>query len=285
MVDGRTLEHQMAKGGYKLYTPCKGNGTISHALAFNVAWVAHNLMGQDHAALRSTFTAVHRTRVNMGSLRLSAAYIAFLSVGLLTSCSYRLVRLEYVDGRKAWGRFYKDEGKRQDHQVRSIFKHEYKAKISPRYLDAITTDTVAGIRWFQYDTVRLFILENAAKHEALFRTGILSPRTFWCARGDTCMIPDKTCGWTYENGEPVIRDTHGWSGHTLLIEEIRDMDQPKGGPTSRRFLLYSRLPCAYGGRTVHLIEVTNPNAHRSTSLEDFIEGAALSFFAYAWSEV
>lgn len=229
--------------------------------------------------------SLRRIIANMGSLQLRAAYITFLSVGLLTSCSYRLVRLDADSGKKTWVRFYKDEGKRQEHQVRSIFKHEYNAKISPRYLDAITTDTVAGIRWFQYDTVRLFILENAAKHEALFRTGILSPRTFWCARGDTCMIPDKTCGWTYENGEPVIPDTYGWRGHALLIEEIRIMDELKGNHDSRRFLLYSRLPCAYGGRTVHLIEVTNPNAHRSTSLEDFIEGASLSLFAYAWSEV
>ncbi|MBX2978101.1 MAG: hypothetical protein KF905_02305 [Flavobacteriales bacterium] len=221
----------------------------------------------------------------MGSIPLRAAYIAFLSVGLLMSCSYRLVRLEADSGKKTWVRFYKDEIKRQEHQVRSIFKYEYMAKKHPRYLDAIHSDTVAGVRWFQYDSIRLFILDKATEHDALFQTGILFPRTFWCLRNDTCTIPDKTCGWSYENGEPVIPDTYGWRGHALLIDEIRIMDQPKGHHDSRRFLLYSRLPCAYGGRTAHVIEVTNPNAHRSTPLDTFIEGAYLSFFAYAWMEV
>jgi hypothetical protein len=220
----------------------------------------------------------------MGSLRLSAAYIAFLSVGLLMSCSYQLGRVEAEGGNKTLVRFYKDAGKRQEHQVRSIFKHEYKAKIYPRYAGAITSGSAIGLKFHEYDTLRVNLAPQAYVLDGLFRTGVLSSSNFLCMLDGKCTAPNYPHLWTEDHGGQGPKDI-GWAGPLWEVVDAQLLDRTGAKANQRRFLIYVTKYEPGATRSAWVFEIINPSADRSTPLEAFFDGAYLSYFAYAWSEV
>ena len=230
---------------------------------------------------------LHSLRQNiatMGSHQLRSAYIAILSVGLLMSCSYRLVRLEADNGKKTWVRFYKDADKRQEHQVRSIFKHEYKAKIYPRYVGAIRSGHAVGVKFHEYDTLRVNLAPRAYVLDGLFRTGVLSSSNFLCLAHGQCSTQNCSHSWTEAPGGQGPKDI-GWAGPLWEVVDAQILDRTGAKGTQRRFLIHVTKYEPNPNRSAWVFEITNPGAGRTTPLEAFFDGAHLSFFTYAWTEV
>lgn len=209
--------------------------------------------------------------------------IACIALSML-GCSYRLVRVTDSEGGHHWSRFYADPQKRQAYQTRMIFKYQYSPIGQAKRYKPTGHDTIAGCSYYQFDTTRLYIEASLELYRPLFESGIISTRTFYCLKDDSCHVPDKSHAWNLSTGVPYVPGILGWKGHAVLISKIEQVVTPRTKMNARRFLLFTH-DSFQNGFTVYVLELTNPEADKLTDLTTFCKGAELSFFKYAWTEI
>lgn len=191
-----------------------------------------------------------------------------------------------TEGRNHWVRFYKDTEKGSAHYARLSWKHGY----SPRSYSkdppspTTTSDTSPGYRYFTYDTTRIYVNDSLNEYMPLFESGVLSIRTFYCPIQDTCRVPDMSCDWRLETGEPLISGLLGWKGQTTIVHRIEELSVPGTRKKSRRFRLFASIPCQYG-YTIYMFELTNTGVKKTVDLSTFCTGAELTFFEYHVTQI
>ncbi len=213
---------------------------------------------------------------SISSLR--TALLMLCGALLFSGCAYRFERLPDTDGKKHWIRIYKDYEKGSAYQTRMSWKYGYSPRTYSQYPSS-EQDTASNYTYYIYDTTRIYVIDSLNAFMPLFGSGVLSSRTFYCMKKDSCQIPDKSCGWSLDTGEPHIPGFLGWKGPAMIVDKIEQLHVPGTRKTSRRFMLYASIPCQYG-YTMYSMELTNPRVDRTTDLVTFCKTAELTFFEY-----
>jgi len=217
---------------------------------------------------------------------LSITALGVFTTLILFGCGSQQALSEDERQKEEWVRIEREYDARQANQIKSIFKHSYVMQIYEPYSGNITSDTIHGSRYVQYDTARIY-LDSTNSFANIFTSGLISNRSIYCLLDSSCTPPDPSAGWTYgATGEPILPNIWGWTGPTIFITEMKDIQYVHTKGTQRRFRFNLSFPNPGGGGfSVYLLELTNDDADRMTSFESFMTKARVTYLSYAWSEI
>lgn len=213
--------------------------------------------------------------------------IAILTILIFQSCSFRWTRLEATNGKKFWVRQYKDNQKQEEFEDRYVFKNWKKEATYQKYTGSITSDTIHGSTFIQFDSVRVYLFSGANKYKSVFTSGLISGQMLYCKMDSTCKPTQGLKMTNVETGEPIIENLWGWTGHTITIDYFEELKNIKSEPTQRKFKfwVYPYKIRFNGGNAIFLLELTNEKATRETDIEEFIKGASVTFITHTRSMI
>jgi hypothetical protein len=212
-------------------------------------------------------------------------FLGIVMIGaLFTSCS-KWTKVNTVDGKTKWIR--KEKLANSDSsRFQSIFSYEYKEQSFSRFGGNIFSDTTHGVTFFQFDSARIYLLDQSGVYNSIFSSGLISSQTIYCSLDTLCRPTSEGIHINSLTRDTIIPDLWGWTGNTIVIHDIQYLSYVKRDPSRRSFKL-SFIPykTITGGILIYLFELTNPSANTSTDLQTFIKGAKLTFLKYCWTEI
>jgi hypothetical protein len=167
-------------------------------------------------------------------------------------------------------------GIRNDFQAQ-LFKNQYKLQIHALYQGLISSDTIQNQTFVQFDTVRVYLLNQTKTYKGLFEKGLLSGQLFYydhdtiCAPLQSIKIQTPQSSTYYMN----------WKGHSVGVDRIELLHDVHASQTQRRYKIAAHrieMGNYYVGNIVYYMELTNPHATRFTSFKTFINGATMTYF-------
>jgi hypothetical protein len=208
-------------------------------------------------------------------------YLVVILTSLLTfqACSYVLKTVELEDGRKIPARYYPDYEKEQDYKTKCVFKYEYKKMTYPKYSGNIQSDTISGLTFIQFDSIRVYLGGDAVHFKQVFTSGLLYYQIIYCNLPDPC--PFRKDSWVDIEGKPLIRTFHGWTGPKIFIDDFEELTNANSTTHRRRFRF--KISDPNGGASVHFLELTNRN--KTLNFDDFVAGAETTFLKAGWGEI
>lgn len=220
--------------------------------------------------------------------QLTSTLFCAVLLAAVFSCSYRLIRVETPDGKHFWSKQYKDVelGERKEDQ--SVFKDWYNVQSHDRYSGNITSDTINGTTFVQFDSARIYLFDETSRYKNLFTSGLISSQLLYCTFNEDCKPVEPMYVITNtETGDTLVEDLWGWTGHTIRIEYFEELQHVHSKPTQRRFKfwVYPYKMRFNGSNSIFYIELTNENANRDTDLDTFIQGAKVTFIESPWSMI
>lgn len=211
--------------------------------------------------------------------------IVFINFLLLTSisCSYSLKQFQDQEGNKYWGRVYKNNDDFERYKDRNVFKNQYTRKNHSKYSNKIVTDTVNEVIFVQFDSIRVYLFNDAKKYSDIFSEGLLSGQMIYCELDSNCTPTKDITLRNAKTGKILEQNIWGWKGHTIRIEHFEELFFPKQKCTVKRFKfwVYPYKNRFNGGNNIFLLELTNTNANKETNLSDFILNSKVTFLKHS----
>lgn len=201
------------------------------------------------------------------------------------SCSYRLVKVETIDGKKIWIKEYKDFDVAEIKKDQSVFKSLYEKQDYSIYTGQIDSDTTHGSTFVQFDSVRVYLFHGTSTHQSIFTSGLVSGQMLYCELDSSCKPTRSPFTITDRHtGEPIPENLWGWSGHTITIDHFEELKHVGSKPTQRRFKfwVYQYKIRFNGANDIFYLELTNKQARKDTDLETFVKGARVTFLKKTW---
>jgi hypothetical protein len=198
------------------------------------------------------------------------------------SCNYLLKTAKTEDGKTILVRYYPDLDKRQDHQIKCVFKYQYKENSYQKYSGNIKSDTIDGMTYIQFDSLRIYLSGGAIRYKNIFSSGLLSSQMIYCENDSLCRVPkmDDSFFISIETGKQIPRNFHGWTGPEIFISNFKEITNVSSSPRKKQF----RFNISHmNGFSVYVLELTNNN--KPSTFDDFINGARVTFLKYGWSEI
>jgi hypothetical protein len=174
-------------------------------------------------------------------------------------------------------------GIRNDLQTQ-LFKNHYKPQIHVQYQGLISSDTIQNQTFVQFDTVRVYLLNQTKTYKRLFEKGLLCGQLFYCKQDSSCTdlntinIPKSQSSTYFMN----------WKGHSVGVDRIELLYDVHASQTQRRYKIAAHsieMGNYYVGNIVYYMELTNPHATRFTSFKTFIKGASMTYFVRTGMEI
>ena len=201
---------------------------------------------------------------------------------ILSSCSYRLERIQDVNGKKYWVRYYPDLAKEEKYNIRGIFRNRNNSQNYKRYSNSIIFDSIEEYKFIQYDSIRIYLEGNSKKYFNIFSSGLISGQMIFCELNNTCTEPKGHIMTDSKTGQVIERNFLGWKKGLIRINEIEELKYFKLKPSTKRYKLrvYTDI-----GIDIMFLELLNDSATDRTNLEDFIKGARTTFLNAGCSEI
>ncbi len=203
------------------------------------------------------------------------------------SCSFKWTRIINSKGEKYWTRQYKDNEKNEQLEDRTLFKQSKKNTIYQIYTGNIHTDTTHFTTFIQFDSVRVYLFNGTDLYKKVFTSGLISGQMIYCKLNSSCQPTPSIHILDALTKEPIVENLWGWTGHTITIDYFQEIKYIKSKPTKRKFKfwVYTYKKRFNGGNAIFLLELTNKMADKHTNLEEFIEGAEVTFLTHARSMI
>jgi hypothetical protein len=201
------------------------------------------------------------------------------------SCNYRWVRVETTDGKKVRIKEYKDYKVAEMKRDLYFFKYDYHEQTYPKYSGIITSDTIRGSAFIQFDSIRVYLNYGTSKYKSIFSSGLVSGQMIYCAMDSSCKPVNAALVMVRSStGDTIVENLWGWTGHTIQIDHFEELKYVNSKSTQRRFKfwVYPGKVRFNGGNDIFFLELTNDKADETTDIDDFIKGARVTFIKKAW---
>jgi len=168
---------------------------------------------------------------------------------------------------------------RSEQRDREAFLYKYQRMQFEAYQGEIASDTLHTYRYFQFDSVRVYLyVKKAQGYEAFFQSGLLHPQMIYCELMDTCEPVPEYDMYYAKTGEKVKLDIWGWEGHTIMIDQFEELTRLNLKHRRRfKFWVHPHKTRINGGNHIFLMEVTNRGASMYAPIEEFVKGGHISF--------
>jgi hypothetical protein len=134
-------------------------------------------------------------------------------------------------------------GDQEKHWAEKLFKKEYKKQRHETFKGKVVK---LDETTFQFDDIKLEVVNTPSDYLLIFEKGIFSP-------------------WT--NG--------------LTISDLEELSSLSTSPTIKRFR-FSLITNGFSNPTAYFIELTNKKATKATDVRSFIEGSRMTFLKQGW---
>lgn len=205
-----------------------------------------------------------------------SAFLLLLILSHLTSCSFSWRKVELDNGKVKWKNIHKTSQNADYDEI--AFRSRYKQEFYQKYTGEISSDTIGGIHYVQFDSVRVFLFEK--EYKEILVSGLLSAQMIYCKYDSLCN-PIPNLDWIEAIFQQETPSFNGWTGHALIIEHFEELKHLNPNPTIKRF----KFHCdpfkikLNGGYNVFLLELTNINADKTTNFNAFIKDSQVTFLS------
>jgi hypothetical protein len=168
---------------------------------------------------------------------------------------------------------FASQGEQEDYWSEKLFHEEYNEQHYARFMGNID---VIGISHIRFGSIILHA-DVAPEFKCIFSLGILYPQLIT----EYSVYPRESSGELSKmaDGQRVINNMI--LNDTLSIGNLEELKFLSTDPTKKRFRFWEYRKWSKNPQ-VYFIELTNKAADRSTNLENFIKGAALTFVKRGW---
>lgn len=218
--------------------------------------------------------------------------IFILIVFLFFGCSYTYETIQTSEGKTYRIHSYKDDFKQEKYENTLKYKNSYSKMSLSKYDKIVLTGSFSQFIYFQYDSTRIYIDSTLKNYNPLFLSGIITPKIIFCEANKLCRpIQDSSTLWIKNNDSTLsasnrhvvfssdfLAKRYNWTGNRISISSIKELPYLTKSFKTRVYIIEHKIYQGGPTNNYYFIELTNDQASRNSSLDNFIKNARLTFF-------